>query len=171
MAKITEDTRDEMFQFWCVYKPKYGWEKAIQEVARRCQICERTVRKYKALDEWDKRLEAIQLQTRAGIDYDIGKEAKKNLKILQAAKGKYVEAIRNAGKPDTIKCPYCTKTITFINTLRKISLKDITELIRTELLLVGEPDSRAGFVDETEKRENIIGILEGIKSNGKQGKK
>lgn len=120
MAKITDDQQDEMFQLWCILKPKYGYEKAFDEIAKRCKVCVRTVRKYHKANEWDKQLDDIQLQTRAKGNHDIVEERRKNLKIIRAAKTVYITQL----KSDTLK--------------GKVKLNDIAELIKTEMLITGD---------------------------------
>jgi len=113
--KVTQETIDRMFKHFCN-------DDSIPEIAKKFKVCTKTVMKYRKMDEWDKRKEEIRLRTRARFDYDIVRENQKNLQLISAGKSLIAKAISEGRiKP---------------------KLRDLTELIKTELLIVGEPDSR-----------------------------
>lgn len=136
-TKITLEKRDEMFEFWLE-------NQAEEFVAKKVKVCLKTVKKYRRIDKWDKRTEDIRLRTRAKADYDIIRERAKNLKLIRSAKDYLQLQIENGDV--------------------KVKLGDLDKLIRVELLLVGQPDSRPdlGLPDElkeltTEELRNLIG--------------
>lgn len=120
---LTDDQIEEMYQVWLIYKPRFGYKKAFAEVARACRICERTVRKYHRIGEWDKQLEAIQLSARSKLNYNAVEERVKNLKILMAGKAVYAAQLGKGSLQE------------------KIRLKDIVEIVRLEMELAGTNDS------------------------------
>lgn len=127
------------------------WSRSRAEsfVSQLCKVHIRTVKRYRKLDNWDKRLKEIELKVQKKVDYDIQKEHERNLRLILAGKTYIIHKMAN----DDIKA----------------KLGDISELIRTEQLLVGKPDASINLQISDERIAEALELLrafgeEGIKS-------
>lgn len=76
-AKITDETRLAMFEF-------YQQKQSDNYVATKAQVSRTTVRKYKAMDNWDQRVAAIQKKANDIVDSAAAKRRARWIKQGQA---------------------------------------------------------------------------------------
>ena len=81
------------------------------------------------------------------LECDIATRITKNLKIIEAAKGAYLHALR--GKKEVL-CPQCQ--FKFLTDVPKayVKLTDLSDLVRLESFLMGEEESRHGIIEKIE---------------------
>jgi len=102
---------------------------SVNFVAKKCKVSHTTVEKYRKLHDWDGRLAGVQQKAQEKQDENLATTIAQNLKVVQFAKGKIIELIQ-AGVQ-----------------ICKNPARDLMEVIKTELLLRGEADSRTEIVD------------------------
>jgi len=124
------------------------WSRSRAEsfVSQLCKVHIRTVKRYRKLDNWDKRLKEIELKVQKKVDYDIQKEHERNLRLILAGKN-YI--IREMTSGDI-----------------KAKLGDISELIRTEQLLVGKPDTSINLQISDERIAEALELLRAFGGKG-----
>jgi len=124
------------------------WSRSRAEsfVSQLCKVQIRTVKRYRKLDNWDKRLKEIELKVQKKVDYDIQKEHERNLRLILAGKN-YI--IREMTSGDI-----------------KAKLGDISELIRTEQLLVGKPDTSINLQISDERIAEALELLRAFGGKG-----
>jgi hypothetical protein len=113
--RISNEQRSACFQCWCeVQTVNYVYEKSGIRVS--------TLKRFRREDKWDERLARVREEAQIIADARSGKRLARNLEILKFTKEKIVLGV----KEDKIHG----------------SVSDIPALIKTEELLVGNPDSR-----------------------------
>lgn len=130
MAKLTEQKQAEMFVVYCE-KP------SVRYVSQKCQVSRTTAGRYKAKDNWDKRLSEIKLKAEKKTDSQLAKRLAENLKIVRFAKAELVKKIQKGKDKSTS------------------TYSELDKLIRLEEFLLGKPDSRpdAGKFDHLSDEE------------------
>lgn len=116
-SKLTQLKREEMFA-------AFRENPAEERVAQKCKVHKLTVRKYRKLDNWDKRLKEIESKVQEFADYDAVKERRKDLQILQIVQTKILQQIQRG----EIEGKY----------------KDLLNAIELKHKLTGEPLSNNG---------------------------
>lgn len=137
--KVSQQKRTRMFKVW-------SRSRAESFVSQLCKVHIRTVKRYRKLDNWDKRLKEIELKVQKKVDYDIQKEHERNLRLILAGKN-YI--IREMTSGDI-----------------KAKLGDISELIRTEQLLVGKPDTSINLQISDERIAEALELLRAFGGKG-----
>jgi hypothetical protein len=74
-AKITKKKRLQMYAAWTTCE-------SVTEVCAACEVDERTLRKYRKLDQWDKKLDRIRKATFDKIDLELGDAYVKQVRAL-----------------------------------------------------------------------------------------
>jgi hypothetical protein len=120
--KLTQKQLDGMFKAYCEKQSEHY-------VSQKCAISRNTVRKYKRLEGWDARLVGIQQKAQEKQDDNLAKILADNLKYVKYAKGKIIELMQVGGA------------------ISKNPVSDLDKMIRLELLLRGEADSRSEVID------------------------
>ena len=131
--KLTQKKLDSLFACYCE-------KQSVNNVAKTCKVSHTTVKKYKILLEWDKRLKGVQEKAIEKQDNSLAESIAENLKYVQFVKAKIIELITQ--KDGVIKS---TNT-----------MADLDRAIRLELLLRGEADSRV---------ENLDGKLKNVSTD------
>jgi len=116
--KLSQKKLDEMFKLWVE-------RQSLQYISRKCSVARTTVRKYMKKQDWAGRLEEIQKKAVEKQDEGLVSALAANLKIVTYAKGKIVELIMAGDR------------------VSKTPASDLDKMIRLELLLRGEADSRS----------------------------
>jgi len=119
--KLTQKKLDTMFKVWVE-------RQSVNFVAKKCKVSHTTIEKYMELQDWVGRLAAVQLKAQAKQDDNLANSLAENLKIVQFAKDKIVKLIKRGQ-------------------ITKKPAADLDKMIRLELLLRGEADSRPELVD------------------------
>jgi len=119
--RLAQKRLDKMFKTYCE-------KQSSQYVSKKCAISRTTVDKYKRLEDWRGRLVGIQRKAQAKQDDNLANSLAENLKIVQFAKDKIVKLIKRGQ-------------------ITKKPAADLDKMIRLELLLRGEADSRPELVD------------------------
>jgi len=125
---LSQKTLDKMFKVWVE-------RQSVEYVSRKCSVSPTTVRRYKRLHDWDSRLKSIQQKAQAKQDDNLAKTLADNLKFVKYAKGKVIELIRDDGA------------------VSKNPVSDLDKMIRLELLLRGEADSRTHELSNNELKD------------------
>ena len=126
--KLTSKKLAQMFKAFCE-------RQSVQYVARKCKIHYSTCRKYRQLNNWDSRLAKIQAKAEQIAGANSAQELADSLSIVRFCKQKLfdqVKAMKTAELSDT-------------------PIADLDRLIRLELFLMGQPDSRPDGPDPKEK--------------------
>jgi len=151
MAKRLQQKKiDQMFKVWVE-------RQSVQYVSRKCSVSPTTVRRYKRLEDWDGRLAGIQQKAQAKQDDNLAKTLADNLKFVKYAKGKVIELMQAGGA------------------VSKNPVSDLDKMIRLELLLRGEADSRTDKVRNNELKdiptEELIRMQKALKEINDNEKK
>jgi len=123
---ITDKKRESMFRAW------QEWQ-TLQYVARECSVSRTTARRYRKLDNWDERLRRIKSKAREKIDLGYARERADLLyvicKIRDIGIDEYIAKIKR-------------------NEPLNLSISELNTLIRLELFLNGESDSRPDSISQ-----------------------
>lgn len=104
-------------------------------VSKKCGIHWRTVERYRHLERWDERLAEISAKAQAVADYDLAAAKAQSLRLLRSYKSKVEQALlKKAVAPDDVNAA------------------ELDRIVRTELLLLGGPDSRTEIVANVSAR-------------------
>ena len=120
--KLSQKQLDKMFKTFCE-------RQSVRYVARICSISPVTARKYRDLEHWNNRVAEVKRKARERQDESLAGHLANNLKVVQFAKGKILELIQVGGR------------------ISNNPVADLDKMIRLELLLRGEVDSRTEIVD------------------------
>jgi len=140
--KLSQKQLDEMFKVWVE-------RQSVNFVAKKCKVSHTTVEKYRKLHDWDGRLAGVQQKAQDKQDDNLAKVLADNLKVVKYAKGKVIELMQAGG------------------VVTKNPVSDLDKMIRLELLLRGEADSRTETVDRklkdisTKDLQKMLKELEG----------
>ena len=115
--KLTQKKLNSMFKAYCE-------KQSVRYVSRKCRCSHVTARKYRDLQGWDNRVAQIQHKAQEKQDESLADSLAQNLKVVQFAKDKILELIQAGGQ------------------VSKSPAADLDKMIRLELLLRGEADSR-----------------------------
>ena len=147
--KISNDERNNAFALWCA-------KQSVNYVAEKTGLCRATVDRFRKEDKWDERLERIKLEAQIIADAKSSKRVARNLEIIKFLKEKIVLRV---SKDET-----------------EGHVSDVPALIKTEELLVGNPDSRPEIIhrepaqirESVERFGNALGLrisLNGVSSS------
>jgi hypothetical protein len=96
MAKLTEAQRDEMFVAW-------QEKQAIHYVAQKVHVSRTAVRKYRAEDDWDRRLARLKAKAQAKADDDAARRRARHIKLAQLLQVKGADYLAKKGcKSDAV---------------------------------------------------------------------
>lgn len=138
-GKITHNEREKMYSVYAKFCAEYSGKDTLEKlVAKMAGVSLTTVRKYRKLDEWDLRYQKMREKAIELADYDLAKETAKNLRRIQKAKLVWEAQLEN------------------IELLNNVRLKDVVELLKIELVLAGQADSRTEVVDATQYRSTML---------------
>lgn len=116
---------ERIHQAWEAYQER----QSAEHVAKKCGISWRTAERYRRLERWDERLAEINAKAQAAADYDLAAARAHSLRLLRAYKSKVEHALlKKAVSPDDVNAA------------------ELDRIVRTELLLLGGPDSRTEVV-------------------------
>lgn len=119
--KLTQKKIDSMFKW-------YVERQSVLYVSRKCRVSPTTVKKYRKVQEWDKRLKRVQQKAQEKQDESMSDSIAQNLKYVRFAKAKILEVITTSGMGTTNP------------------MTDLDKAIRLELLLSGGEDSRSEII-------------------------
>lgn len=128
----------------------YCEKQSILYVSKKCSVSPRTVRKYRKVHEWDKRLAEIQKKAQEKTDDNLARALAQNIKYVQYAKGKVMELMQSG------------------MVVSSNPVADLDKMIRLELLLRGEADSRTENVNtelQNMSTEELLKLKEKIQNN------
>ncbi|MBL8922826.1 MAG: hypothetical protein JNJ54_28515 [Myxococcaceae bacterium] len=112
-------------QAWTAFQER----QSADYVSRKCGLHWRTVERYRRLERWDERLAEISAKAQAAADYDLAAARGHSLRLLRAYKSKVEQALlKKAVSPD------------------EVNAAELDRIVRTEMLLLGGPDSRTEVV-------------------------
>lgn len=117
--------RSKIDEMWLEFQ-KHG---SAAEVARTCHVHPRTVARLRGVEHWDERLAQVRSKAQAEADYDLAAARAQSLRLLRAYKTKVEQALlKKAVSPDDVNAA------------------ELDRIVRTEMLLLGAPDSRTEVV-------------------------
>jgi len=122
--KLSQRKLDSMFKVYCE-------RQSIEFISRKCRVSPVTVRKYRRLENWDERIVEVKSRAREKQNETLADLLANNLETVQFCKDKLIEKIE-AGTVNLARQP----------------IIDLDRLIRLELLLSGEVDSRREVVSD-----------------------
>lgn len=120
--KLTQKKIDKMFRAYCEKQTAFF-------VAKKCRVSETTAKKYIKKEKWAERLLVVKQKAIEKQDEHISDIIAENLKHVRFVKDEIIESIKNG------------------NAASKNPAADLDKIIRLELLLVGESDSRIELKD------------------------
>ena len=124
-------SRSKVDEMWFEFQ-KHG---SAAEVARVCHAHPRTVARLRRVERWDERLAEVRSKAQAEADYDLAAARAQSLRLLRAYKTKVEQALlKKAVSPDDVNAA------------------ELDRIVRTELLLLGGPDSRTEIVADVSGR-------------------
>jgi len=115
--RLTQKKLDQLFKVYCE-------KQSSQYVSKKCAISRTTVDKYKRLEDWDGRLAKVQQKAREKQDDNLADFLGERMKYANFFVGKILEMVQAGGQ------------------VSKNPAADLDKMIRLELLLRGEADSR-----------------------------
>ena len=77
LTKLTDEKREEMFKTFSI-TPN------TNSVARKCEVHHQTAKRYRKLDDWDKRLDEIRKRSQKALDNVEVKRRSRYIKLAQA---------------------------------------------------------------------------------------
>jgi len=110
----------------------------VNQVATKCGVHHKTVERYLRLEKWDERLAGIKAKAQQKADYDLAKARAEDITIVRAVKRELIKALKKAqdlGVDMFAVDPAYPGRITGA----------LDELVKLELLLMGEATERHGF--------------------------
>ena len=113
----------------------------VNQVATKCGVHHKTVERYLRLEKWDERLAGIKAKAQQKADYDLAQARAEDITIVRAVKTELVKALRKAQESGVdlfAVDPAYPGRITGA----------LDELVKLELLLMGEATERHGFEKE-----------------------
>lgn len=117
--------RAKVDEMWLEFQ-RHG---SAAEVARTCHAHPRTVARVRRVERWDERLAEVRSKAQAEADYDLAAARAQSLRLLRAYKTKVEQALlKKAVSPDDVNAA------------------ELDRIVRTEMLLLGAPDSRTEVV-------------------------
>lgn len=147
MAKrLSAKKLEEMFKAYCE-RP------SLQYVSRKCKVSHVTARKYRKSEDWEARMLKIQQKANDRVDDNIAKTLSNDIKIVQLAKSRAVHTLRETKQLDA-----------------KNIVGDLNTLIRLELFLRGENESRTEVVTgglEEKSLEDLLAMKKQLEEAGK----
>ena len=126
--KLSQKTLDKMFKAYCE-------RQSVHYVSKKYTVSRNTVDKYKRLQNWDGRLAKIQQKAQEKQDDNLAKVLADNLRFVKYAKGKVIELMQAGGQ------------------VSRTPVSDLDKMIRLELSLMGQVDSRAETVRNNELKD------------------
>ena len=110
----------------------------VNQVATKCGVHHKTVERYLRLEKWDERLAGIKAKAQQKADYDLAQARAEDITIVRAVKRELIKALKNAqdlGVDMFAVDPAYPGRITGA----------LDDLVKLELLLMGEATERHGF--------------------------
>jgi len=143
MANILADEkRREMFDAW-------QEKQTVNSVVRKTGVSDTAVKRYRQIDNWDKRVRTIQQKVTRKLDNEAIKRQTKHQKTLDVAFQSYIaQLLGNL----TVTCPHCNKQHDVSVPALKAQFSDFEKLIKTERLMHGESDEQKDIVIRVEYR-------------------
>lgn len=142
--KLSDKKREELFQAWCE-------RQSVTFVRKKCRVHNTTVKRYKKIDQWDKRLEEVNRETQRNLHQTMGQRRAQDIELARNMRlGIYNEVaqrIRNRRLEDVKFSELVTAYV---------------QLHKDELLLEGEATERtdtAGSDDSQRIRDAIEPVL------------
>ncbi len=115
--------RNMVDQMWKMFQAGVS----IQAISRACTVNRGTVIRYRRIEKWVARRDAITERANAKADHEQVTLLAENMKIVRFAKGKLLEQLKKIADGEEIS---------------KMPVTDLDKLIRLEEFLHGRPDSR-----------------------------
>ena len=110
----------------------------VNQVATKCGVHHKTVERYLKLEKWGERLAGIKAKAQQKADYDLAQARAEDIKIVRAVKTELVKALHKAQKSGVdlfaVDPAYPGRLTGALD-----------ELVKLELLLMGEATERHGF--------------------------
>ena len=113
--RISNEEKETCWQLWCE-------QQSVNYIVEKTKISPKSVNRLKQKGKWDERLERIKRDAEIIADARSSKRTARNLEIIKFLKEKIVQKV-SAGETEG-------------------NVSDVPNLIKTEELLVGNPDSR-----------------------------
>jgi len=129
--RISKTKIEELWTAWQEFEN-------VNQVATKCGVHHKTVERYLKLEKWDERLAGIKAKAQQKADYDLAQARAEDIKIVRAVKTELVKALSKAQKSGVdlfAVDPAYPGRITGA----------LDELVKLELLLMGEATERHGF--------------------------
>lgn len=144
--KLSQNKLDQMFK-------AYIEKQSVQFVSRKCSVSPTTVTRYKRLQDWDGRLGAIQRKAQEKQDDNLATLIANNMKYLKFTKSKLMTVIKDC------------------DVISKNPVSDFDRLVRLELYLMGEVESRTAITETSGLEHLSIDELLELKKKLKQAQK
>ena len=119
---------------WAAWQEK----QTLYSVAKKCKVAYASVKKYRKLDNWDKRLAKINGKAMVKADATLTTRRAKQIAIVDQATKSYFQQLLGRAE---ISCPHCKRTHTHKIPKLKAGFRDIDVLVRLQEFLAGEADS------------------------------
>ncbi len=110
--------RDALFEAFCDTP-------TVEHVSRMCGVHHATVRKYRRLDEWDRRLGEVRREASRLADHDLAKAMAENLKLLLRYKDRFAQALEKKSLDP-----------------REVNASEFEKIVRLEAFVLGGVESR-----------------------------
>ena len=134
--RISKTKIEELWTAWQEFEN-------FNQVATKCGVHHKTVERYLKLEKWGERLAGIKAKAQQKADYDLAQARAEDIKIVRAVKTELVKALSKAQKSGVdlfAVDPAYPGRITGA----------LDELVKLELLLMGEATERHGFENDVE---------------------
>jgi len=134
--RISKTKIEELWTAWQEFEN-------VNQVATKCGVHHKTVERYLRLEKWDERLAGIKAKAQQKADYDLAQARAEDITIVRAVKTELVKALRKAQESGVdlfAVDPAYPGRITGA----------LDELVKLELLLMGEATERHGFENDVE---------------------
>ena len=126
-------------EFWAAWQEFEN----VNQVATKCGVHHKTVERYLKLEKWDERLAGIKAKAQQKADYDLAQARAEDIKIVRAVKTELVKALNKAQKSGVdlfaVDPAYPGRLTGALD-----------DLVKLELLLMGEATERHGFEGDVE---------------------
>ena len=132
--RISKTKIEELWTAWQEFEN-------VNQVATKCGVHHKTVERYLRLEKWEERLAGIKAKAQQKADYDLAQARAEDITVVRAVKTELIKALRDAqhqGINMFAVDPAYPQRLTGA----------LAEIVKLELLLMGEATERHGFEKE-----------------------